>query len=276
MAFQLLIYFFEMQTNKQVFSNKSFGLLGATRTGLILLVIFSIGALNASAQQNAARKRQAKSKAVRVALSVEEIREAEQTLSDLGYWTGPIDGKLDEASRHALIAFQKVESRRTSGRLSKSELEAIRNASRPSPRESGFAHIEADLSRQVLFIIDATGQVTKILPISSGNGKEFTSEGWTRRAITPLGRFKVHRQVEGWRKAPLGDIYYPNYFLSGVAIHGYPSVPVVAASHGCIRIPIFAAKEFTEMTPIGTPVIVHDGGPIDPDEDARYNPLPQR
>jgi N-acetylmuramoyl-L-alanine amidase len=276
MAFQLLINFFAMQTTRQVFSNKSSRLPGTACAGLILLVIFTLGVLNASAQQNATRKRQAKSKAARAVLGVEEIREAEQTLADLGYWTGPIDGKLDQASRHALIAFQKVESRVINGRLSRSELEAIRNARRPSPRESGYAHIEADLSRQVLFIVDATGQVAKILPISSGNGKEFTSEGWTRRAITPLGRFKIHRQIEGWRKAPLGDFYYPNYFLSGVAIHGYPSVPVVPASHGCIRIPIFAAKEFTEMTPIGTPVIVHDGGPVEADDDARINPLPQR
>ncbi|HEY9232694.1 MAG TPA: L,D-transpeptidase, partial [Blastocatellia bacterium] len=93
----------------------------------------------------------------------------------------------------------------------------------------------------------------------SGNGEEFTSEGWTRRAVTPTGRFKVYRKVEGWRKAPLGSIYYPNYFLSGVAIHGSASVPAKAASHGCIRIPVFAAKEFSELTPTGTVVIVHDG-----------------
>ena len=110
-----------------------------------------------------------------------------------------------------------------------------------------------------MFVVDNSGTVSRVLPISSGNGEEFTSEGWTRRAVTPTGRFKVYRKVDGWRKAPLGSIYYPNYFLSGVAIHGSASVPARAASHGCIRIPVYAAKEFSEITPAGTVIIVHDG-----------------
>jgi lipoprotein-anchoring transpeptidase ErfK/SrfK len=60
-------------------------------------------------------------------------------------------------------------------------------------------------------------------------------------------------------------IYYPNYFLAGVAIHGIASVPATPASHGCIRIPLFAAKAFSEMTPVGMPVIVHNGGSVTPD-----------
>ena len=45
----------------------------------------------------------------------------------------------------------------------------------------------------------------------------------------------------------------------GIAIHGNPSVPAEPASHGCIRIPMFAAEEFSKMTPIGTQVLVYDG-----------------
>jgi hypothetical protein len=187
------------------------------------------------------------------------VREAERLLSELGYWTGPIDGKMDGASRHALIAFQKVEARAATGRLNEQELEALRAARRPAPRATGYAHVEVDLSRQVLFLVAEDGSVSKILPISSGNGEEFTSEGWTRRAVTPTGRFKVSRKFNGVRKAPLGLLYYPNYFLSGVAIHGSPSVPSEPASHGCVRIPLFAAKKFSEMIPVGTVVIVHNG-----------------
>ena len=193
-------------------------------------------------------------------ITKQEILEAEQRLSDLGYWTAAVDGKLDEDSRHALFAFQKVERRNLTGRLTLEELQAIREAKRPAPYETGGAHIEVDLSRQVLFIVDESGEVSKILPVSSGNGEEFTDEDWTRRAITPVGRFKVHSKIEGWRKAPLGLMYYPVYYLSGIAIHGSPSVPPYPASHGCIRIPVFAAKEFSEMTSIGTWVIVHNDG----------------
>lgn len=196
-------------------------------------------------------------------MTVEEVREAEQRLSELGYWTGPVDGELDQGSRHALIAFQKVEGRKRSGKLSEEELQALRSAARPSPREIGFAHIEIDVIRQILFIVDANNLVSKILPISTGTGKLFTSEGRTRRACTPCGRFTVYRKIKGWRRSPLGLLYYPNYIRNGVAIHGNPSVPVYPASHGCIRIPMFAAKEFSEITPIGTIVIVYDGPQAD-------------
>jgi lipoprotein-anchoring transpeptidase ErfK/SrfK len=190
-------------------------------------------------------------------LSAEEIREAEQHLSDLGYWTGPVDGILDEGSRQALIAFQKVEDRQRTGTLTPDELQPLRTAKRPPPREIGYAHVEIDLSRQVLFGVDSSGLVSKILPVSTGNGRLFTSEGWTRRAVTPDGRFTISHKISGWRRSRLGLLYYPNYIVGGIAIHGNPSVPVYPASHGCIRIPMFAAKEFSEIYPIGTVVIVY-------------------
>jgi cell wall hydrolase len=239
---------------------RSLNLKPAARLALMILIAGTIAINTANAQQKSTRN-QSKSPAPR-AITRENIREAEEALSNLGYWTGPIDGKVDQATRDALIAFQKVEGRATTGRLTQGELSAIRSASRPSPLETGYAHIEADLDRQVLFVVGADGAVSKVLPISSGSGEEFTSEGWTRRAVTPTGRFKVYRKVDGWRKAPLGSIYYPNYFLSGVAIHGSPSVPTRPASHGCIRIPVFAAKEFSEMTPNGTVVVVHSASAL--------------
>jgi lipoprotein-anchoring transpeptidase ErfK/SrfK len=188
-----------------------------------------------------------------------DIKEAEQRLSELGYWTGPVDNRFDGGSRHALIAFQKVEGRKRTGRLTMEELEALREAKPPPARVAGYAHIEIDLYRQVLFIVDATGAVSKILPVSTGTGEPFTSEGWTRAACTPCGEFTVYRKIAGWRKSPLGLLYYPNYISGGVAIHGSLSVPAQPASHGCIRIPMFAAKEFSQIIPIGMKVIVHDG-----------------
>jgi lipoprotein-anchoring transpeptidase ErfK/SrfK len=230
-----------------------------TAKGLIFaLAITAFTAINVNAQSKKANA-PAKAKASAAhAMTKAQILEAEQLLAGLGYWTGPVDGLFDPASRQALIAFQKVEGRSRTGQLNDAELQALHSAARPTPLEIGYAHVEADLNRQVLFVIDDKGVVTRTLSISSGNGKDFTSEGWTRRAVTPTGRFKVYRKVDGWRKAPLGSIYYPNYFLSGIAIHGSQSIPTFPASHGCIRIPVFAAKEISEMTPVGTVVLVHD------------------
>lgn len=188
-----------------------------------------------------------------------ETQEARRLLADLGYWVLP-DAKGNDASlRHALIAFQKIEGRERTGKLTRAELAALRQAHAPEPLETGYAHIEVDLVRQVLFIVEC-GEVTlKVLPVSTGTGELFTEGGRTRRAVTPTGRFKVIRQIKGWRKSPLGLLYYPNYFYDGVAIHGNPAVPTYPASHGCIRIPMFAAKQFSELAGIGTPVVVHDG-----------------
>lgn len=187
-----------------------------------------------------------------------EIMEAEQRLSDLGYWTGPIDRSFDENSRHALIAFQKIEGRKRTGKLTAGELEALRLAGRPAPRDSTYPHIEVDLKRQVLMVIDASGRATHIVPVCSGNESTYWDHGQIHRAHTPRGTFKVVRKIDGWRRSSLGLLYYPNYIVNGIAIHGSLSVPAFPGSHGCIRIPMFAAKELSEMTPVGTIVDVYE------------------
>jgi peptidoglycan hydrolase-like protein with peptidoglycan-binding domain len=186
-----------------------------------------------------------------------EIIEAEQRLWDLGYWAGPIDGKFDSASRHALVAFQKVERRRRTGVLTWEELKALENAGRPLAWHVGVGHVEIDLTRQVLFVIDESGIVSRILPVSTGSGELYVDHGEVHRARTPTGTFKVLRKINGWRLSPLGLLYYPSYLLNGIAIHGSLSIPTYAASHGCIRIPMFAAKELSGMLPVGTEVIVY-------------------
>lgn len=200
----------------------------------------------------ATRKRQAQP-------SEAEIQEARELLAKLSYWLIPDAAGMEASLRHALIAFQKIEGRNRTGVPTKDELVALRSAATPKPLETGYTHIEVDLNRQVLFIVDAANESVRVLPVSSGSGEWFTEGGYTRRAITPTGRFKVQRKIEGWRKSPLGLLYYPSYIYDGIAIHGNPSVPSQPASHGCIRIPMFAAKEFSEFAVIGMPVIVHDG-----------------
>jgi hypothetical protein len=155
-------------------------------------------------------------------------------------------------ARHDLIG-QAADAR--IGRL---QVPAIAGgAHRLAQFESGYAHVEVDLGRQRLSVVDDSGRVVKTLPVSSGSGKLFTSEGRTRRAITPRGRFTVVRKIRGWHESPLGMLYYPNFITEGVAIHGSRSVPPRPASHGCIRIPMAAAKEFFDTTPIGTVVLVY-------------------
>ena len=187
-----------------------------------------------------------------------EAKEAEQRLSDMGYWTGPVDGAIDPATRAALIAFQKTEGRKKTGRLTRDELEAIRNAAPPQARDLGYKHVEVDLDRQVLLLVNDEGAVVRILPVSTGSGKRYNEKGGRGLAYTPRGRFRVYGKVAGWKRSPLGLLYYPNYISDGVAIHGNPDVPPEPRSHGCIRIPMFASREVSKMLPVGTIVLVYD------------------
>ena len=219
-----------------------------------IVLIFWIGTYGSS---DALAQKSSKSSVQQ--LSSEQKLEAEQRLWDLGYWAGPVDGKFDSDSRHALIAFQKVERRTRTGNLTLLELNALRNASRPIAHHTRYAHVEIDLERQVLFVIGEDGMVLRALPVSTGNGELYMDHGQMHRARTPTGTFKVLRKLKGWRLSSLGLLYYPSYILNGIAVHGSLSIPTRPASHGCIRVPMFAAKELSSLMPVGIEVLIYDG-----------------
>jgi N-acetylmuramoyl-L-alanine amidase len=191
-------------------------------------------------------------------LTKPEIRAAEQRLANLGYWTGPIDGVWDAVSRQGLIAFQKVEHAKATGTLTRAEYNALFMAAPPRPREMSGPHIEVDLVRQVLFLVDGDGRVGNILPVSSGSGKTFHEHGYPEtHAVTPCGHLEVFSKAAGWKTSPLGEMYNPLYIVGGIAIHGSLSVPAYPASHGCIRVPMFASERLPRMVPKGTRVFVY-------------------
>jgi hypothetical protein len=163
---------------------------------------------------------------------------------------------LDPASRSALIAFQKWEGRPTTGRVTLDELEALRSSAMPAARDGSYEHVEIDIDRQVLLIVNDKGSV-RVLPVSTGTDKPFVWDGETSIAYTPRGRFVVYDKTMGWEDN-LPGMYYPNYISGGIAIHGSHSVPAQPASHGCIRIPLFAAREVSKLLKLGTIVLVYD------------------
>jgi peptidoglycan hydrolase-like protein with peptidoglycan-binding domain len=191
-------------------------------------------------------------------LKTRELKEAEQRLNEMGYSTGRVDGVIDSTTRQALITLQKWEGRKITGSLTPAEFNAIRDASAPLPKDTGYKHVEVDLDRQVMLLTDDEGAVTKILPVSTGSGKQYKEKRMSGLAYTPRGRFKIYNKLAGWRKSPLGLLYYPNYFSDGLAIHGNPSVPHAPRSHGCVRIPMSEAKEISKQLPIGTILLIYD------------------
>ncbi len=216
--------------------------------GLLTLSVLLLPPTNSSAI-TLAQKRKARSLRTRTpTLTRVEISEAVARLSEMGYGAG----------RNALIAFQKYEDRRVTGQLTREDFDAIMGASAPQAKDSGYRHVEVDLDRQVLLLTDGDGAVKSILPVSTGSNKHYSEKGMSGLAYTPRGRFRVYAKMSGWRKSPLGLLYYPNYFSDGLAIHGNPSVPQSPQSHGCIRIPMSAAVEISKLLPVGTIVLIYD------------------
>ncbi len=176
-----------------------------------------------------------------------EVSQAQRRLSAMGYKT-----------HSALILFQKWEGRKITGQLNRNEFDAIMSAEAPQPKDAGYAHVEVDIDRQVLLLTDTDGAVKKILPVSTGSNKRYREKGMRGLAYTPRGRFRIYAKIAGWRKSPLGLLFYPNYFSDGLAIHGNPSVPRTPQSHGCIRIPMSAAADMSRRLPVGTIVLIYD------------------
>lgn len=205
----------------------------------LLLTIALFAPLTSSAAKTKGKKHEGPLKRA-------ELKEAETRLREMGY------------REQALITFQKWEGRRVTGRLTRAEFNAIREATAPQPKDSGYKHVEVDLDRQVLLLIDDDGAVSMILPVSTGSGEHYKEKSMSGLAYTPRGRFKIYGKIAGWRKSPLGLLYYPNYFSDGLAIHGNPEVPHTPRSHGCIRIPMSVAKEVSEKLDVGTIVLIYD------------------
>ena len=214
----------------------------------VVLLLLSLLLLTPTAASGITKPGQRKARQPNHSLRRAELKEAEARLSEMGYGTG----------RNALIAFQKYEGRKVTGRMSREDFDAIMNATAPLPKDTGYKHVEVDLDRQVLLLTDGEGVVKRILPVSTGSNRHYSEKGMSGLAYTPRGRFRIYAKLQGWRKSPLGLLYYPNYFSDGLAIHGNPSVPLNPQSHGCIRIPMLAAAEISRLLPVGTIVLIYD------------------
>jgi len=154
-----------------------------------------------------------------------------------------VDRSYGEPTKDAMIAFNKIQHRARTGSVGASTWNALANPKRPRPRvKSPRSHIEIDQSRQVVMFV-RKGKVKWILHSSTGlNG------------ATHDGVYRVHRKIAGYSG---GRLYYPSYFDGLRAIHGWPEVPTYPASHGCARIPMWAATWAHGKAPIGMQVRVY-------------------
>src|SRR5690348_3732775 len=114
--------------------------LALVLTTLLLLITFHTTVVAEKHKRSAAK------------LTRVELKEAESKLSEMGYRTGRVDGAIDDATRRALVLFQKWEGRKVTGSLNRDEFDAIMNATAPAPKDTGYRHVEVDLDRQLLLL----------------------------------------------------------------------------------------------------------------------------
>jgi hypothetical protein len=176
----------------------------------------------------------------------ESIRLLQISLRSLAF-VSPLNGDLDDATRRAVLAYRKVQGWDRNGSPTATVFRKVFHgdgAYRPR-YEHPSKHVEGDLSRQVLVLIDHRKPV-QIYTMSSGKPS----------TPTVKGKFTFYRQEPG---ANSHGMYYSSYFYGGYAIHGYASVPATyPASHGCLRVPIPDAYRIYSWIDIGDTVYVFD------------------
>jgi peptidoglycan hydrolase-like protein with peptidoglycan-binding domain len=172
------------------------------------------------------------------------VRLLQSELASRGYVVGK-RGLFDDRTGRAVLAFRKVTGMARTTNASSEVFKALaKGKGRFKLRHPEHGkHVEADLSRQVIALARG-GKVERIYPISSGKPS----------TPTVIGSFRVYTKSPGYNAK---GMYFSNYFIRGYAIHGYASVPVFAASHGCLRVPIPDAISIYSWLRVGNVVDVY-------------------
>lgn len=177
-----------------------------------------------------------------------KTRKLQQRLADLGYLAeSHVDGRAGMETTLAVIAFQKWTGLARDGVVGPATTSALAIATRPLPINLGSGRrIEVLLDRQLTLLIEGK-RVVRTVGVSTGKGVN----------ATPPGSFAVFRkEVKSWSYPFQVWLPWASYFFGGIAFHEYPDVPTQAASHGCVRVPVYDAELLYRFAPVVTPVRV--------------------
>jgi L,D-transpeptidase-like protein len=143
-----------------------------------------------------------------------------------GYYVGHVAGHVSIGTRLATLAYRKVHNMARNESYGPSIFRTLlmgRGAFQPRFHEGH--HVEVDISRQVMALVDGD-KVVATFHVSTGKSS----------TPTVRGNFHFYMKQPGYNSH---GMYYSVYFIGGYATHGYNPVPThEAASHGCVRNPI--------------------------------------
>jgi lipoprotein-anchoring transpeptidase ErfK/SrfK len=167
----------------------------------------------------------------------------EKRLDQLGYFLKGIDRSFDARTADALRAFNKVQGRPRLGDVDEATWRALASPRKPRPRFSKPRfHVEVDQTRQVMYFVKKKA-VARVFHVSTGAG-----------GATHDGSYQFFRQLAGTSG---GGLYFPSYFDGLRAIHGWREVPTYAASHGCVRVPMWAAQWIQHHLDLGDRIYIY-------------------
>ena len=176
------------------------------------------------------------------------VRALQQRLADLSFLPADaVDGKAGEQTRFAVLAFQKWEGLARDGAAGPATLEALADATRPTPRTTGSGRrFEVLLDRQLLLYIE-NGTVVRTIHVTSG----------ARGFETPTGRFSVFRkETNSWSVPYKVWLPWASYFVGGRRV---PRVTGRSRPAGLAWLhPCAAVRREVGVRPrtVGTPVTV--------------------
>ena len=168
------------------------------------------------------------------------VRFLERRLGRLHYLLLNRNASFGADTRDAVYAFQKIEGLARTGVVGPAMWNELARAHTPRASRGG-THIEVHKGRQVLLEVHG-GRVKHVVNTSTG-----------LTGNTPPGRWTIYRKDAGFNSLGMLDALY---FIGGYAVHGYHSVPPYQASHGCARVPLWAAHGVYLRWSIGDTVYV--------------------
>lgn len=167
-----------------------------------------------------------------------------RSLQSQGFHTGTKGGSVTTGTRLAIKAFRKTNGMARSYSYRPGIFrELLMGKGAFEPRHDEGRHVEVDISRQVMSLIQGD---TAVHTFHVSTGAPSTP--------TVRGKFRFYMRQAGYNSKRM---YFSVYFIRGYATHGYNPVPNYNASHGCVRNPIQFSRFIYNWVSIGMPIYVY-------------------
>jgi len=189
----------------------------------------------------------------------QRIEEVQRLLASRGYYTGPINGQLDDATQAALAEFQGAENLPVTGRITPITLARLQQAAavyqvtapKPFANRNNLALPRANIlinrGPRRLTLFDGNKPVRQY-PVAIGKPS----------TPTPLGNFAIVSKIMN-PGGVLGSRWLGlNYDSYGIHGTNRPWLIGQMVSNGCIRMHNHDVEELFVLVNLGTPVYIRD------------------